>query len=202
MLPLTISSVFAMLTERSIQKRFRTVTTGFVGFTGFKGTWVGEVFWWQAPSPQKESAQSDVALGVIVIGWRLPITRGRQATEIFRELHLSVKLPVIPRRRGAIVVREEAEGESSTMTALGIARDSAAVCDDDGAGQPRAFADFSAFLHRMSASRQPHRELGEVTDFALDRDSTTVLLRYDLVADRQPKPGALAGRLGREERLE
>ena len=29
-----------------------------------------------------------------------------------------------------------------------------------------------------------------------------VLLRYDLVADRQPKPGALAGRLGREERLE
>ena len=38
----------------------------------------------------------------------------------------------------------------------------AAVCDD-GAGQPRAFADVSAFLHRMSASRQPHRELSEVT---------------------------------------
>src|SRR6516225_5706565 len=54
----------------------------------------------------------------------------------------------------------------------------------------------------MSASRQPHRELGEVTDFAIDRDSAAVLLRYDLVADRQPKPGALAGRLGREERLE
>src|SRR6516162_6331161 len=54
----------------------------------------------------------------------------------------------------------------------------------------------------MSASRQPHRELGEVTDFAIDRDGAAVLLRYDLVADRQPKPGALAGRLGREERLE
>src|SRR6516225_4777062 len=54
----------------------------------------------------------------------------------------------------------------------------------------------------MSASRQPHRELGEVADFALDRDGAAVLLRYDLVPDRQTKPGALAGRLGREERLE
>ena len=54
----------------------------------------------------------------------------------------------------------------------------------------------------MSASRQPHRELGEVTDFAIDRDGAAVLLGYDLVADRQSKPGALAGRLGREERLE
>ena len=44
----------------------------------------------------------------------------------------------------------------------------------------------------MSASRQPHRELGEVTDFAIDRDGAAVLLRYDLVAHRQPKPGALA----------
>src|SRR6516162_2750028 len=56
--------------------------------------------------------------------------------------------------------------------------------------------------HCMSASRQPHRELGEVTDFAIDRDGAAVLLRYDLVADRQSKPGALAGRLGCEERLE
>src|SRR5215470_2191094 len=29
-----------------------------------------------------------------------------------------------------------------------------------------------------------------------------MLLGHDLVADREPKPGALAGRLGREERLE
>src|SRR5215471_17233467 len=54
----------------------------------------------------------------------------------------------------------------------------------------------------MSASRQPYRELGEVTDFAVDRDGAAVLLGYDLVADRQPKPSALASRLGREERLE
>src|SRR6516165_4958559 len=54
----------------------------------------------------------------------------------------------------------------------------------------------------MPAPRQPHRELGEVTDFAINRDGAAVLLRYDLVADRQPKPGALAGRLGREEGLE
>src|SRR6516164_3382141 len=54
----------------------------------------------------------------------------------------------------------------------------------------------------MSASRQPHCELGEVTEFAIDRDGAAVLLRYDLVADRQPKPGAFAGRLGCEERLE
>src|SRR6516225_2795156 len=56
--------------------------------------------------------------------------------------------------------------------------------------------------HRISVSRQPHRELGEVADFAIDRDGAAVLLRYDLVADRQPEPGALAGRFGREERLE
>src|SRR6516162_10125482 len=54
----------------------------------------------------------------------------------------------------------------------------------------------------MPASRQPHRELGEGGDFDIDRDGAAVLLRYDLVADRQPKPGALAGRLGREEGLE
>src|SRR6516164_8487477 len=54
----------------------------------------------------------------------------------------------------------------------------------------------------MSASRQPQCELGEVTEFAIDRDGAAVLLGYDLVADRQSKSGALAGRLGREERLE
>src|SRR6516165_8119897 len=54
----------------------------------------------------------------------------------------------------------------------------------------------------MPAPGQPHCELGKVTDFAIDRDGAAVLLRYDLVADRQPKAGTLAGRLGREERLE
>src|SRR6516162_11958132 len=54
----------------------------------------------------------------------------------------------------------------------------------------------------MPASRQPDRELGEVTDFAGDRDRAPVLLGYDLVAYRQAKPRALTRRLGREERLE
>src|SRR5215470_15770500 len=55
---------------------------------------------------------------------------------------------------------------------------------------------------RTRPSGQSHRELGEVADFAVDRDGAAVLLRHDLVADRQPKSGALASRLGREEWLE
>ncbi len=54
----------------------------------------------------------------------------------------------------------------------------------------------------MTASRQPHRELGEIADFAIDRDRATVLLSYDLVAYRQAKSRTFAGRLGCEERLE
>ena len=54
----------------------------------------------------------------------------------------------------------------------------------------------------MPPARQPHRELGEVADLAIESDGTAVLLRYNLVADRQPKSGTLAARLGREERLE
>jgi len=33
----------------------------------------------------------------------------------------------------------------------------------------------------MQASRQPHRELGEVADRAVDRDRAAVLLRHNLV---------------------
>src|SRR5215831_17755421 len=54
----------------------------------------------------------------------------------------------------------------------------------------------------MSASRQPHGELGELADFAVNGDRAAMLQGYDLVADRQAEPSALAGRLGREERLE
>ena len=36
----------------------------------------------------------------------------------------------------------------------------------------------------MPPARQPHRELSEVADFAVDRDGATVLLGHDLVADR------------------
>src|SRR6516162_11334972 len=62
--------------------------------------------------------------------------------------------------------------------------------------------DDCSLSHCPAPARQPHRELGEVADFAIDHDGAAVLLRYDLVADRQPKAGTLAGRLGREERLE
>src|SRR5262252_11059216 len=54
----------------------------------------------------------------------------------------------------------------------------------------------------MPASRQPHGELGELADFAVNGDGAAMLQGYDLIADRQAKPSALAGRLGGEERLE
>src|SRR5205814_2191233 len=44
---------------------------------------------------------------------------------------------------------------------------------------------FASLRQPMPASRQPHRELGEVADFAVDRDRAAVLLGYDLVAYRQ-----------------
>src|SRR5579864_3809837 len=52
------------------------------------------------------------------------------------------------------------------------------------------------------SSRQSNGEFGELLRVALDLDRATVLLSHDVVADRQPKAGPLAGRLGREERLE
>ena len=54
----------------------------------------------------------------------------------------------------------------------------------------------------MPAARQAHGELGERAHLAVDLDRTAVLLRDDVVADRQAEPSALTGRLGREERLE
>ncbi len=49
--------------------------------------------------------------------------------------------------------------------------------------------------HRTRPSEQSHRELGAIAKFAVDRNGAAVLLRYDFVADRQPEPRALAGRL-------
>src|SRR6185369_13527790 len=51
-------------------------------------------------------------------------------------------------------------------------------------------------------ARQPHCKLRERAGFALDRDRAAMLVGDDVIADRQPKSGPLAGRLGREERLE
>src|SRR5579863_9560162 len=55
---------------------------------------------------------------------------------------------------------------------------------------------------RPISTGQSDRELGELADAAVDLDRTTVLLGHDVIADREAEPGALAGRLGREERLE
>ena len=50
--------------------------------------------------------------------------------------------------------------------------------------------------------RQAHGEFAVLPELAVDRYRAAVLLRDDVVADRQAEAGALAGRLGREERLE
>src|SRR4051812_34369489 len=50
--------------------------------------------------------------------------------------------------------------------------------------------------------RQTDREFGVGARLALDRDRAAVLLGDDVVANRQTQARALAGGLGREERLE
>src|SRR5271165_2653040 len=63
----------------------------------------------------------------------------------------------------------------------------------------------SVFLDLRSLSRsarQINSELGKLAELAVDGDRTAVLLHNDVVADRQAEPGALAGRLGGEKRLE
>src|SRR6516225_9441538 len=53
----------------------------------------------------------------------------------------------------------------------------------------------------LPGTRQADREFGEFAGFAVDRDGAAMLLRDDVVADREAETGALTGRLGREERL-
>ena len=57
-------------------------------------------------------------------------------------------------------------------------------------------------LVREHLARQGDDEFGERIDLAIDGDRAAMLLRDDVVGDRQAKPGALAGWLGGEERLE
>jgi hypothetical protein len=52
------------------------------------------------------------------------------------------------------------------------------------------------------SSRQSNGEFGELDRLALNLDCAAVLLGHNVIADRQSETGALAGRLGREERLE
>jgi hypothetical protein len=56
--------------------------------------------------------------------------------------------------------------------------------------------------HGTPAPRQPHHELGEVADLAIDCDRAAVLLSHNLIAYRQAESRTLAGRLGCEEGLE
>src|SRR5690242_18291563 len=46
------------------------------------------------------------------------------------------------------------------------------------------------------------RELGVGVQLAVDSDRPAVLLRDDVIGDRQPEPRPFAGRLGRKEWLE
>ena len=55
---------------------------------------------------------------------------------------------------------------------------------------------------RSRVARQPYRELAELADLAVHSDAAAVLLGDDVIADRQPQPGTLTGRLGGEEPLE
>src|SRR5205823_14162379 len=55
---------------------------------------------------------------------------------------------------------------------------------------------------RLWVAWQAHGEFGVRTGLALHRDRAAMLLGHDVVADRQAKPGTLAGWLGGEERLE
>src|SRR5262245_48683898 len=57
-------------------------------------------------------------------------------------------------------------------------------------------------LGRLVLARQAYHELAVLASLALDRDCAAMLLRDDVVRDRQTKAGTLAGRFGGEERLE
>src|SRR5262249_21211978 len=53
----------------------------------------------------------------------------------------------------------------------------------------------------MCAGQADH-ELGELAEGAVDLDRAAMLLRDDVIADREAETGAFTGRLGRKERLE
>src|SRR5215471_2415744 len=55
---------------------------------------------------------------------------------------------------------------------------------------------------KSGVAPQPYRELAVFADLAVHGDAAAMLLRDDVVGDRQAEAGALAGRLGSEERLE
>jgi hypothetical protein len=61
----------------------------------------------------------------------------------------------------------------------------------------------TSFAHdRLRATRQTYRELAVFANLAVHSDGAAMLLRHDVVGDRQAEAGAFAGRFGGEERLE
>jgi hypothetical protein len=57
-------------------------------------------------------------------------------------------------------------------------------------------------LGRKHLARQGNKKFGKFIHLAINSDRSAMLLRDDVVGDRQAKSGALAGWFGREERLE
>src|SRR5216683_6811719 len=68
-------------------------------------------------------------------------------------------------------------------------------------GSIPAISDMLAFLRILPGERQPHPE-PRVTGRRLERQVPVMLVHHDPPRDVEPEPGALAHRLGGEERLE
>jgi hypothetical protein len=73
--------------------------------------------------------------------------------------------------------------------------------NDSAQGHLPTLEESSHSSRQARPSGQSHRKLGEVADLAIDRDGAAVLVRHNLVTDRQAEPRTLTGRLGCEEGL-
>src|SRR5262245_37484298 len=65
----------------------------------------------------------------------------------------------------------------------------------------RLAGNFSA-SYQLSGTRQNDPDLGELAGLCINLNCARMLLDDDVVADREAKAGALAGRLGGEKRVE
>ena|ERR1044071_4589482 len=68
-------------------------------------------------------------------------------------------------------------------------------------GHRRLRAVYTCRCPSTRIARQSDDEFSELADLAVDLDGATVLLGYDVVADRQPQTGPFASGFGREKRL-
>src|SRR4051794_23509442 len=72
------------------------------------------------------------------------------------------------------------------------------VIDDENAGTHLSLRSSFAEL----CSRQRNNKFGKDTWLGINFDRTTMLFHHDVVAHRQPEPGALASRFGRKKGIE